>query len=226
MLRKKVVFFDLDGTLWNSSSRAYYERMLSGLEELGVVLTAELKYDMLRYWGMSFDVVRQKHYPQITDSAIYALRERINVPVEVVLFPGVETVIKTISEKEIAIYSLTSRDIESAKMLLRRFGLFRYFVDVISPKQTSRENAKPSPHGINTVVTPLLGLGVLRRDEVVLVGDALIADRQCARSAQVDFVATCEEGFVSREMWLAEGVPDKNIINAFSELPIWLGIGG
>jgi len=220
---KKIVVFDLDGTVWRSVAWSI-DLFFKKLAQHGVAITPALRQAVAEKWGIHFAELREEFFPQLANETVYGIYDSLRPIVEIVPFCGAAHALATMRSRGADLYALTSRPRLHTRELLNRFGLMRYFARILCVEDVGWENAKPSSYGLELILGPLERILGLSRNDAVYVGDGLIADRLCAAEAGVDFIAVHEENVVTRERWRASGVRDEDILGSIRALPARLGI--
>jgi FMN phosphatase YigB (HAD superfamily) len=212
----------MDGTVWRSVAWSI-DLFHVLLARHGISTTPELRRAVTVKWGIHFAELREEFFPQLSNETVYGIYDSMQPIVEIVPFCGTAPTLKAMRGRGVDLYALTSRPRLHTRELLHRYGLDPYFTRVVCVEDVGWENAKPSPYGLELILGPLERALGISREEAVYVGDGLVADRICAVNAGMKFVAANEENVVTREMWLAAGVREEDIIGSIRELPAWLG---
>jgi len=215
---KNIVVLDMDGTVWRSVAWSI-DLFCTLLARHGVAITPELRRAVTIKWGIHFAELREEFFPQLSNDTVYGIYDSMRPIVEIVPFCGTAAALGTMRSRGKDLYALTSRPRLHTRELLRQNRLDRFFTRIVCVEDVGWDKAKPSSHGLELVLEPLERTLGISREEAVYVGDGLIADRVCAINAGVKFIAANEENVVTREMWLAAGVPDEDIISSIRELP-------
>lgn len=195
----KAVFFDLDGTLTNSSP-GIFRCAIEALERMGYPVP---KPEVLRtfigppLWqsftgkcGMS---------PEEADTAIgYYLEEYDKTGLfEAEVFEGIEDLLRDLKADGKYLALVTSKPDETAARVLRHFGLDRYFSTIAARRVEEKSSRKA---GLIQWAAEAAGV---RPDEAVMVGDTQY-DARGAREAGSRFIGVLY-GFGTREEMQAEG---------------------
>lgn len=109
----------------------------------------------------------------------------------------------------------------SAMPILAHHGIVNCFGRIITKSDVVK--TKPHPEGLEKLIVPYEKLLGFDRDVFLFVGDNVYADGESAKAAGIDFLAVAESVNVTREFFLARGVPDSMIIDRYSDLPGFLG---
>lgn len=223
MQKKRIVIVDGDGTVFRSVRRsiAVFCRLLA---RRGVKITPRFWHEASLQWGSKLEALHEGFFPQITEDELMGIYKEMQPLVPIVPFRGMRETFALMNERGIDCYMLSSRTHVHVRRLLGEHGLREFFSRVLSLEDVGYANAKPSPRGINLILDPLEKHLGISRDEVVFVGDSLLADRLCAANAEVEFVAVHEEGVVPYEAWVAHGVPKGNVLCSMRDVPQWLGL--
>jgi len=222
-MTKSVLVFDFDGTLWGKTADAIAV-MLDELDNLGIAITPGLEHDLKLQWGMHFGPLRDKHFSHVSDEDMFALFRRMDDRVRNVPYEGAAETLRLLHNRGYLLLGNTSRSRVEAMRRLSAFGMTQYITRFVSAHEIGWDRAKPSSHGLDLLLRPLEKTLGFSRTDAVLVGDAFLADRLCAKNAGIDFVVIDEEQIISRELWLEAGVRATDILCGVRELPAWLGI--
>lgn len=215
-----IGIYDLDGTIWRSVASALdvFRRMLV---ERGANDTPELAEAVRVNWSVHYSRWLHQYFPGYCEKQLLGIYEAIRTLSPIVPFDGVAEALTAVSRLGVANHILTARPRTHTQYLLDKFGQRDLFARVVCPGDYGKEKSKPSPYGANLIIDPykIIGFG---RDQTFLVGDTPNADLECARNARIRFVAVHEENVITREEWLACGVPEEDILSSIRLLPDWL----
>ncbi len=117
---------------------------------------------------------------------------------------------------------LTSRDRESLERRLAEAGINKDLFEIIQGLNDS-EFTKPDPRVFDQMIDEYLAPLGISISEILFVGDIIISDWDAARNhnPQIPFVGITggDRGVVSREEFVAAGVPEEFILETAVELP-------
>lgn len=217
MKKYKVILFDLDGTLADTSEGIYNAHKFATK-----MVDYQLKEDDLKgVIGDSLIHVYRERYGLSDEMARYAIKEYRNWYAEngihqALLYPGVFDTLSVLREKGIELAVATLKLESFAKTMLKSLGVASFF-------QTIRgvdENDKRTKSDIINLVIKELGF---TKSDALLVGDSS-NDAEGAYESKIDFIG-CLYGFgySRREEILA----DRGLaaINKIDELQRVLGEG-
>ena len=221
MKEKKVLIFDWDGTLLNSTESGY-KKVEKTLEKLGIMPPP--REFLKKHWGMRADKlinlilqVTKNHNISYNDfnDTYYLVEEK---------YPSIEEVYEIlISLKNFGykIGLITSRTSES---WLKCCSIINFNTKCFDFTQTINHFPHHKPSG--RVFGPLLNWtkshGYMPND-VVYFGDTVSYDLKATRDSNpsIDFVGV-SSGVNSKEDFLDAGVNASRIINSYEELPPFL----
>jgi phosphoglycolate phosphatase-like HAD superfamily hydrolase len=222
MQKIRVVITDADGTVFGGVRRAIavFCRLLAAR---GVKITPHLWHEAALQWGSKLEALRVEFFPHLEEDALREIYDEMRPHATVFPFPGMRETFSLLHDCGISLNMQTSRTSVDARRALGKNGLREYLTRLICLEDVGYAKAKPSPCGLNMILEELRRHGV-SRDEAVYVGDSLHADLPCAAAADIPFVAVCEERLIPRQVWMAHGLREENILSSFRDLPAWLGL--
>ena len=176
----KAVFFDFDGVIINSEPLIKYAFTKSCKTLFGEEFVPPVeKY--LSYGGDSFLRIMEKlKLPALEMHKIFKeiSREKIDM---VTVFPEMEKIIKTLSEKNIKMAIITGKDYDRTVALLKKFNIDKYFEHVICSDKVTFP--KPNPESIFKA----LECFGLESNEVIMIGDS-VADIVASKRANIETI--------------------------------------
>lgn len=192
---KGHIVFDLDGTLVSSR-----DALINGLFEY--LLQGQLNLETLKNNKIdSFKLFKDLEMG-LAKKLIEAFGKVTSLPVfKYGPYPGIEGIIKHLSENDYKIYLWTMRDKKSSHHILNHLNLSEYFEDICS---SSGSPLKPNPTG------PLNMLIEANPMDVIIVGDSVI-DKLGAQKLGCHFIHATWGKFIKRSsssFWSASH-PDK-----------------
>lgn len=181
----RAVFFDLDGTLVDSSegitksvryALSHFGIDAPDLEKLKVFIGPPLSGSFMEYYGFSREQAL---------SAVSVYRERYNVTgiFECSLYPGAEACIRTLREQGYRIGLASSKPEESCRRILEHFGILSLFDEVVGATMDGRIGTKEEVLGEAMRRMPDIPAG-----QMCLVGDT-VYDARGARHAGMACIA-------------------------------------
>ena len=218
-MKKRHVIFDFDGTITDSFGPCSKDLMATA-QRLGLPADEQVLALMAENYGLpTVELLnicwpRQKH--EAFEQSILDANAKGHTP----LFPGAENMLLELDRAGIGMSIFTGRQRSGVLPVLKDFGIDKFFSQVVTRDDVAL--GKPDPEGLNKIIGPLLANGMSASD-ILFVGDNK-ADYACAENAGVDFVAVTEAENVTRERFIALGVPEENILNFLRDLPSWLEI--
>ncbi len=167
MSKYKVVAFDLDGTLTNPE-RGLLSAFVYAFKRLGV--RYESRESLKRYIGPPLYDEWQKDFGWTFDEASYAVdvfREYYNIYGwwDNEVYPGIEPLLKGLKSCGKKLVVATSKPEETAKRVLRLFGLDKYFDYIAGASMNGSEDLKWQ------ILTRALDAVGAEKSTSVLVGD-------------------------------------------------------
>lgn len=191
---KKLVIFDLDGTLLNSiyaianatnKALEFFNLKTYDVEEYnnfvggGLRQLVELIVDKEKYTIKSEDIVEKL-------LEIYQIEYGYNL----VEYEGIEKLLSYLDEKNIKYAIITNKDQDLAEKSVEITPLSKYnFYKIIGVDPLNIEDKKPNPVNVDRLIEELK----IDRKDVLFVGDMLV-DYNTAKNADIDF-AYCNWGF-------------------------------
>jgi len=176
----KLIIFDFDGTLFDTKEDIARSVNLY-LKELGFKELEEEK--IYKFIGNGSDYLLKKSLEEIgkNNFSNYNIERFLEIYREestkkVKPFDGIITLLNELKDQ--TLYIITNKDEESARIILRKFNLERYFKKVIGRDTYSLKKPDPS------LMEIVLKEENLKKDEVLMIGDSEI-DYQFAKEAQV-----------------------------------------
>jgi AHBA synthesis associated protein len=175
----RAVVFDLDGVLVDSSDVTREAFALAYREIVGPGKAPLEEYG--RHPGRHFpDILRMMGLPLEMEGPF--VRENRRLAHRVRLFDGVRELLEALRARNIGCAVATGKDGPRARSLLAGLKVLPLLDHVVGSDEVAR--AKPAPD----IVLRALDLLDVRRDEAVLIGDA-VSDLASAQAAGVSFVA-------------------------------------
>jgi|GEM_PF-1689704 phosphoglycolate phosphatase len=220
-MRYRILIFDLDGTLFRSF-RPGLACCLDTASTLKLEVTEGTVAMLTKYWGSPTEGLVKLCWPEACKDAHVPFQKalnRMNETVTMPIFGGVADALGLLREKRCVLNAYTGRNRKGADKVLVEGGIREAFT-VVRCKDDVK-NGKPHPEGLFRIIDPLLRVG-LSPDDMLLVGDGIISDLQCAEAAGIPFLAVAEDDNTSREHFLEAGVRDDFIIDSVRDLPAWL----
>ncbi len=176
----KLIIFDFDGTLFDTKEDIARSVNIY-LKELGFEELEEEK--IYKFIGNGSDYLLKKSLEEIgkKDFLNYSIVRFLEIYREestkkVKPFDGIKAILDELKDK--TLYIITNKDEESAKMILRKFDMEKYFKKVIGRDTYTLKKPDPS------LMEIVLKEENVKRDEVLMVGDSEI-DYKFAKEAQV-----------------------------------------
>ncbi|MGB9842986.1 MAG: HAD family hydrolase [Caldisericia bacterium] len=176
----KLIIFDFDGTLFDTKEDIARSVNIY-LKELGFEELEEEK--IYKFIGNGSDYLLKKSLEEIgkKDFLNYSIVRFLEIYREestkkVKPFDGIKAILDELKDK--TLYIITNKDEESAKMILRKFDMEKYFKKVIGRNTYTLKKPDPS------LMEIVLKEENVKRDEVLMVGDSEI-DYKFAKEAQV-----------------------------------------
>ncbi len=176
----KLIIFDFDGTLFDTkediarSVNIYLKEL--GFEELE-------KEKIYKFIGNGSDYLLKKSLEELKakDFSNYDIERFLEIYREestksVKPFDGIPDVIKNLKDKNL--YIVTNKDEESARLILKKFDMEKYFKKVVGRDTFNLK--KPDPK----ILDIILKEENLIREEVIIIGDSEI-DYQFAKNCNV-----------------------------------------
>ncbi len=182
MKNYELIAFDLDGTL-TDPSRGLIAGFEYAFKKLGVDYgTRESLYrfigpPLFDAWQSEFGFTVEE-----ANRAVLLFREYYNIYGwwDNCIYPGVEDMLKALREKGKKIVLATSKPEDTAKRVLRHFGIDKYF-DFIGGAATHKERDKKH----EVLEYSLKSVGWTDKDGAILVGDRIF-DAEGARLVGID----------------------------------------
>lgn len=178
-----IVLFDLDGTLINSAA-GVTNSVVHALSTLGIQARAE---DLNHFIGPPLYDSFKKHYSLSDEQSAQAVRAYREYYSQGALFlgepyPGVEDLLRKLTQKNYQLAVTTSKPKPSAEKVLDHFGLSQYFDYIEGPSFTDRATKS------DVVARVINYYGQDQKSEMVLVGDTHF-DLVGARDNGIDLIA-------------------------------------
>ena len=178
-MKYRHILFDIDGTLIDT------EQMLITVfsDVLRCHYQLELNINTFRStFGLPCDVALRaiglEPRQEVMDEIQQGIRHSLGLAR---LFPGVDTLIRTLHEAGLMLGLVTSKNRQEFQSSFVPFGLAPYFSLAVCSDDTPRGKPFPDP------ILRYLGLQEAVPEETVYIGDTLF-DCQCAKRAGVDFI--------------------------------------
>jgi len=211
----QAIIYDMDGTLFDSFKTGL-ACALDVARQYGLPVNDEIIMQLSRAWGMPTDQLVKQCWPGVNFVPFQRAFNELNILEKVHLFPGVEKTLSALYYRGIRQGIYTSRRKSGTDWLLEARGIKKY-LSVVKCRDDVKKG-KPFPEGLNQIVDELRRIGISRH-RTVYVGDGPVADWECARAAGIRFLAVVESKNITREDFLARGVPDEDIINSVRDIP-------
>lgn len=200
MQRLKYVFFDLDGTVFNSelgiTESVKYALRKFGIEEadtesLRRFIGPPLKTSFMEYYGFSEDKAIQ---------AVSVYREYYSEKgiFQGTVYPDMEKLLEFINQEEMYAVLATSKPEAFAKRILEHTGLDKYFTFIAGATFDEKRNEK-----YDVIVYALETLDISDRSAVLMVGDRKY-DIEGAKAAGISSAGVLY-GFGSEDEFKAAG---------------------
>lgn len=179
----KVVLFDLDGTLIDTSdgifnSVRYTEKMMGFFsvndEQLNYFVGPPPVQSYMKNYRVSEDVAREATKYHREYGAQYGIYEAK-------VYQGIPALLKTLKESGVKLGVCTLKRQDIAEKVLTYFSLLEYFDVVVGIDQGE------SLTKADTIDIALEALGETRKENAVLIGDS-IYDAEGAKEAGVNFI--------------------------------------
>ncbi len=184
ILVKFCYFFDLDGTLVNSSpchSSAFHET----LSIYHPQLSEKFNYEKVKGKATStvfFDLgIKDPDEIQFLTKKKQMLYTEKVINKQVPLFPGAIGILKLLDSLNKKLYIVTSARKESAYMILEQYDLLHFFDDIVTSQDV--KNNKPDPE----IFLYALKISKVAADSVVVIEDS-INGKIAAQNAGLDTV--------------------------------------
>lgn len=176
----KLIIFDFDGTLFDTKEDIARSVNIY-LKELGF---KELEKEKIyKFIGNGSDYLLKKSLEEIGEKNFsnYNIERFLEIyrkesTKKVKPFDGIIDILENLKEK--TLYIITNKDEESARIILRKFDMEKYFKKVIGRDTYSLKKPDPS------LMEIVLKEENVKRDEVLMVGDSEI-DFRFAKESQV-----------------------------------------
>lgn len=190
-LNKEALFFDLDGTLLdsilgitNSFSHAFgrINRSLPN-EPIRNFIGPPLSHSLEKYFDNEEDIAMMiRNYREYyLDKGLYECK----------LYDGIREVIKELFDRRYRLYVATSKPTPLAKILLDKFQISDYFIDIYGALNDTNKGSK------DIVLKYALETSGEEKEKSLMIGDSLW-DRDGAKVNGIDFGAVLY-GFGDRE---------------------------
>ncbi len=166
-LNKKIIFFDLDGTLTDSKEGIFlslrYALNFFGIEErddekLKLFLGPPLVGAFMKYYGLSEEhalLALEKYREIFAQEGIYRLS----------VYPGIEAMLQKLKNKKKTLVLATSKPILYAKEIMERTGLSCYF-DYLEGATMDESRTEKSD-----VIRYAIEKHNLDKNQIIMVGD-------------------------------------------------------
>ena len=220
-MRYRILIFDLDGTLFRSFRKGF-ECCLDAAATLELEVNEAIVATLTKYWGSPTEELVKMCWPEAGKDAYVPFQKalnRMNETVTMPIFDGVRDALGLLREKRCVLNAYTGRNRKGTGKVIVEGGIREVFT-VVRCKDDVK-NGKPHPEGLFRIIDPLRRVG-LSQDDMLLVGDGIISDMQCADAAGIPFLAVAEDDNLSREHFLEAGVRNDFIIDSVRDLPAWL----
>ncbi|MFW5651251.1 MAG: HAD family hydrolase [Acetivibrio ethanolgignens] len=168
MIQKEYLFFDLDGTLTDSSegitkgvmySLAKFGIQEERMEELLKFIGPPLRDSFMKYYGFSEEEAKK--------AVIYYREYYQNTGLfENKVYPGMEDVLIALKQAGKKLVVATSKPEEYARRILERFGLYDYF-DYIAGAGMDGSRTKKA----EVIEYALESCDITDKEEVLMIGD-------------------------------------------------------
>jgi FMN phosphatase YigB (HAD superfamily) len=192
-----VVIFDVDGTLYNQpllrlrmllSLVLYYSVHFGSLNELKVLKVFRIQREKIAFQNENFPIDQQyKRCAGLTNTAENKVKKIVqkwihNIPLSYISkykFKNIDNLLSKMREKGIivCVYSDYFADDKIKKLRLT-------FDHVFSSEQIEINKIKPSPDGLNYIVSKLGA----KKEKALMIGDRKDIDGLCAKNAGIDFL--------------------------------------
>lgn len=214
-MSKKLLIFDLDGTLINSIY-AISNAVNKALRKLNLK-----EYDVNYYYNLVGNglralvdtIVENEEYDIKSDEILKYVLEIYNEEYGYMLdiYDGIDKLLSYLDKKEIKYAIITNKDenlaIKSCEVTsLKNFNFYK----IIGVKPDKLERKKPNPKEVLDLISELN----LSTKDVLFIGD-MIVDLKTANNANVDF-AYCKWGFGNIKG--EKGIDDKYIVSDVYEI--------
>jgi len=201
-LNKKALFFDLDGTLLDS-----FEGISNSFNYAFKVNNREMFTESVRnYIGPPLAHTLEKMFDKEDDiiKMIKSYREYYleKGVFECKLYDGIDEVLKELKRRGYRLYVATSKPTQIAILLLKRFKVFDYFINIFGAEDDSKSGSK------DLVLKRALDESGEDKEKSLMIGDS-VWDRKGAEFNGVDF-ASVMYGFGERDTIYS----DDNYFNA------------
>ena len=206
------IIFDIDGTLWDTTSwvaKAWQKAADEKVPESGLITGEILKGQ----FGKPMDVIARNLFPHVTDPdeldsimdicCIYEsdiLESLTEENVDSIVFDGVRDTLKELSEKH-SLYIVSNCQIGYIELFMRKTGTTDLFRDHLCFGQTLTDKG--------TTILTLMERNGMRKEDTVYVGDTL-GDLESTRKAGLPFIFAAY-GF-------GESIDPDYTVNEFREL--------
>jgi phosphoglycolate phosphatase-like HAD superfamily hydrolase len=221
MKEKKVLTFDWDGTLLNSTESGYM-KVEHSLAQMGA--SCPSRNFLRQHWGMPAEKIFKlilKESGLNGDSYTNFCQIYESIDEDYPLMKNIESTLLQLQEFDFKICLITSRTSES---WLRSCDIMKFDASIFDFAQTTTHYYHSKPSG--RVFGPLInwarthGYGA---EKIVYFGDTVTYDFKATKDSNpvIDFVGVVS-GVSTKEEFLQAGLDDEQIINSYSELPLFL----
>ncbi|PIU21152.1 MAG: hypothetical protein COT15_03885 [Candidatus Diapherotrites archaeon CG08_land_8_20_14_0_20_34_12] len=207
----KSVFFDLDDTLIATYEESYRNH-LETTQALGLEMPPE--HEFFKYYGLPWKKFIQTLWPSIPFEK-FSETYGNNIS-RYPLIAGADNVLNTLKSQNLLLGILTTREANSANILLEKHNIAQYFDLVVC---CAEHIHKPDPRSFDQILHNLQLSGI-QKNEILYTGDSL-NDFKAAYHARIHFVGVLT-GYTRKDDFINAGLHQDNIIDSVHHIPYYI----
>jgi len=208
MKNKKLIIFDLDGTLINAY-QAIIESVHYTLSILGYKLPSDLNIRKCVGWGDEYLLAQFIRKVDLARALVkYRIHHAKALTKYAYLYPGVRLLLRRLQQKKYLLGVASNRPTKFSIILLKHLKIRKYFKYVLCADKLKK--GKPHPEILNNIIKA----SGLDKQQVYYVGDMAI-DAQAGKRARIKTVIVTTGSSSKREISKAKPY---RIIKSIKEL--------
>lgn len=220
MLNIRMILFDFDGTLDNST-KSTIDYIIAKMRRLHLHAPS---YDFVRrLWGKPYKEVMSEiqNHCRWSEEDLQKYFSDIDVSLEKISpFPGIDNLIFTLHEKGVVLGIISNRG-DSLSSIIERCNINIHYFDIIQNLKGC-DFHKPDPRVFEKSIE-LAGILEIEKEQILYVGDTLI-DYEASMGAGIKFIGITS-GATTEEEFVREGLFQECVFDSPTEITSILNLG-